>query len=371
MRRLKICEFTFALFLCLSLAMFSAAGAANDQWQPRPVPLGVSGGNVNDASRLYCCSGTLGALVQDLLGVQYVLSNNHVLAKTNKGTIGDLIIQPGLIDQEGACYKDFNDGVANLSKYVPIVFKNGTNRVDAAIARVRSGQVDPLGTILSIGEISSAVVVPAPGMAVKKSGRTTGLTTGTVTAVDVTVNVTYNKTCGIGNQTAKFIGQIMIGNAGFSAGGDSGSLIVEDCASYPGAVGLLFAGSNTVTMANPIGNVLFSLGVSMVGGTSHCPAGTETAADIAGGEQLTAQSAHEPGETALEHARNVKARSEEALLTIEGVVGVGIGLSDTVPGQVVIEVYVKRPVHEIRGRIPETLNGIPVKIVETGEIVAY
>jgi hypothetical protein len=89
-------------------------------------------------------------------------------------------------------------------------------------------------------------------MGVKKSGRTTGLTTGTITAVNVTVDVTYSTQCGIGSQKARFVNQIAIGPGGFSAGGDSGSLIVEDVATCPRAVGLLFAGSSTITIANPI-----------------------------------------------------------------------------------------------------------------------
>ncbi len=36
------------------------------------------------------------------------------------------------------------------------------------------------------------------------------------------------------------------------------------------------------------------------------------------------------------------------MLRIEGVVGLGVGLSETIPGQVIIEVYVKRPVYEMR-----------------------
>lgn len=49
----------------------------------------------------------------------------------------------------------------------------------------------------------------------------------------------------------------------------------------------------------------------------------------------------------------------------------GIGLSETAPGQVVIEVYVKKSAHEMKHVIPEVLKDIPVKIVETGEIIAY
>ncbi|MBI4653573.1 MAG: hypothetical protein HY752_01005 [Nitrospirae bacterium] len=372
MKRKNIYKTALAFSILVLLVITQFAWSQNTEWQERPILLGTSGGNINDISILYCCSGTLGSLVQ-ANNVQYILSNNHVLAKTNKGTIGEDIIQPGLIDQNPACYNDYTDVVANLSKFVPISFKRGTiNKVDAAIAQIRSGAVDPSGSIIGIGQVSNSIVPPTLDMAVKKSGRTTGLTHGTITAVNVTVDVTYNKTCGIGSQKARFFGQIMIGPAGFSTGGDSGSLIVEDCSPYSRAVGLLFAGSSTVTVANPISDVLSSLDISMVGANEYCLLGT-TSGGITGSSAMTAQSQLPPqaNHRAIEAVSKVKERHEEAILRIEGVAGMGIGLSETVPGQVIIEVYVKRPVDEMSHVIPEVLEGIPVKIIETGEIIAY
>ena len=371
MKKIRFASILLALTLISLITVQSAWSIDNQLWQPRPIPLGISGGNINDISKLYCCGGTLGALVQDTNNAQYILSNNHVLAKTNKGIIGDDIIQPGLIDQNPVCYKDYADAVADLSKFVPILFKRGaTNRVDAAIAKIRDGAVDSSGSILNIGETSNSTVLPTLGMPVKKSGRTTGLTSGTITATNVTVNVTYNKSCGIGSQTAKFINQVMIGPGGFSGGGDSGSLIVEDCSPYPRAVGLLFAGSDAVTVANPITNVLALLGVSMVGTTTYCSSSLITTGTS---DSMTAESQLPPqvNQKAIEAVNKVKDRNEEAILKIEGVVGMGIGISETVPGKVVIEVYVKKFAHEMRNIVPEMLENIPVKIVETGEIIAY
>jgi PKD repeat protein len=67
---------------------------------------------------------------------------------------------------------------------------------------------------------------------------------------------------------AKFVGQIgIVGNAGeFSAGGDSGSLIVTDDANKY-LVGLLYAGSGTRTLANPIRPVLEHFGVVIDSGS--------------------------------------------------------------------------------------------------------
>lgn len=374
MRSTNLYKFVLVVLLvALTFNIQNAWSNENQSWQTRPIYLGTSGGNINDISKLYCCGGTLGAIVRDANNIQYILSNNHVLAKTNKGIVGDDIIQPGLIDQSPVCLQDYTDAVADLSTFVPILFKRGSvNKVDAAIAAVRGGAVDTTGYILNIGEISSAITMPVLDMPVKKSGRTTGVTTGTITAVNVTVNVTYNRRCGIGSQTAKFTDQVMIGPGGFSSGGDSGSLIIEDCSSYPRAVGLLFAGSDTVTVANPIGNVLTSLGVSMVGRPEYCTS-TVTTASSTEETTMTSQSQlpEQANQKAIEAVNKVKERHEKAILAIEGVVGIGVGLSDTVLGEVVIEVYTKRPVHEMKAKISHALEGVPIKVVETGEIIAY
>jgi len=111
--------------------------------------------------------------VEVAVAFQYILSNNHVLARTNVAKIGEDIIQPGLIDQSPTCFKDTTDSVADLSAFIPILFKTkGTmqpNAVDAAIAQVRVGKVDPRGFVMDIGTLSSDTMAPSLGMAVKKA----------------------------------------------------------------------------------------------------------------------------------------------------------------------------------------------------------
>jgi len=364
--------YTFILTVLALISLFSGhtAWSLDQNYEARPVELGVSGGNINDRSSSYCCSGTLGALVHDS-NFQYILSNNHVIAITNQGRIGDDIIQPGLIDQSAACAQDTGDGVADLSKFVPIAFKKGAkNKVDAAIAQTRNGAVDPSGSILNIGQVSSLTALPAVGLPVQKMGRTTGLTSGVISAVNVTVNVSYNTACGIGSQTAKFTGQIMISTPGFSAGGDSGSLIVEDCSPYPRPVGLLFAGSDTVTVANPIGTVLSSLKVQMVGADGgSCSSNVSMSGEDS--RTKARQLPPQASERAVEMAARVKDKHENSILGIEGIVGLGIGVSETDPEEAVIVVYTKKPPHEMRHIIPDAVEGIPLRIVETGEIFAF
>ena len=53
-----------------------------------PAFLGVSGGNINSVAisktgGVNCCSGTLGALVEDAAATPYVLSTNHTFARTS------------------------------------------------------------------------------------------------------------------------------------------------------------------------------------------------------------------------------------------------------------------------------------------------
>ena len=130
------------------------------------------------------------------------------------------------------------------------------------------GQVQTSGAILEIGTIFSSTVGASLNQAVKKSGRTTGLTRSSISGLNATISVTYDNECAGGSAFTKtFTGQIVVTNRGskFLDSGDSRSLIVEDITTNPRAVGLLFAGSSSTAIANPIGQVLSFLGATMVG----------------------------------------------------------------------------------------------------------
>lgn len=250
-------------------AMARPGGGVNHKAiQTPPIQLGTSGGWRYDLANGYCCGGTLGSLVS-IGGVQHILSNYHVLeadivlgGNTRIATTGDPVIQPGLIDVN--CTAANAQDVATLVKRSSLPASN----VDCAIAAVIPGQVRTDGAILEIGTISSTTVNAFINQAVKKSGRTTGLTRAKVTGLNATVNITYDNECAGGVAFTKtFTGQIVTSNNGskFLNSGDSGSLMVEDVATNPHAVGLLFAGSSTSAIANPIGQVLSFLGATMVG----------------------------------------------------------------------------------------------------------
>ena len=244
------------------------SGVSHTAKQTPPIQLGTSGGWKYDLANGYCCGGTLGSLVQ-IGAIQYILSNYHVFesdivsgGNNRVATTGDPIIQPGLIDVGCSASNAQNAATLAQSSSLP------NSNVDASIAQVASGMVRTDGAILEIGTISSQTVAAALTQAVKKSGRTTGLTRSKISGLNATISVTYDDECaGDAVFTKTFTGQIIISNKGskFLAAGDSGSLMVEDVATNPRAVGLLFAGSSTVAIANPIDDVLNFLGATMVG----------------------------------------------------------------------------------------------------------
>ncbi|HSM03223.1 MAG TPA: PKD domain-containing protein [Longimicrobiales bacterium] len=222
----------------------------------RPAPIGFSVGHPD------ITAGTLGARVTNGSQV-FILSNNHVIAASNGANLGDGILQPGAVDGGNAP----GDVIGTLHDYEPILFGDGgpnapTNLIDAGIALVDPADVSgATPTDEGYGAPGTTVVPPSLGMAVQKYGRTTGHTFGTVSEIDLTVNVCYAGFI-FCTSIGKFVDQIGITDGTFSAGGDSGSLIVT-IGNGNNPVGLLFAGSTNRTIANPIGPVLQRFGVTI------------------------------------------------------------------------------------------------------------
>lgn len=227
----------------------------------RPVPIGVSTGNLNDLVyfKTFCTAGTLGARLKGANNKYYALSNNHVYAVENLGKVGDPIIQPGQADK--GCRSTAADQIGTVAAFVPLKFAStATNTVDAAVGLVTTATVKNATPTGGYGTPSATTKAATLNMAVEKYGRTTVLTHGAVTGLDATVVVSYSK-----GKKATFLHQIVISNKGgtsFSGAGDSGSLIVTDNAAK-NPVGLLFAGSSTTTIANPINTVLSALGTKL------------------------------------------------------------------------------------------------------------
>jgi hypothetical protein len=228
-----------------------------------PVPMGVSTGSAS-ISGGFAKTGTLGYRVfrsGQPNNVGYI-TNNHVAgssgpnlcpAKINPANLPPFRLaqcQPSLPDG-GGCVSS----IGNLVQAVPIIMGGAyQNTVDAVFVSSNRSLVNK--TILDIGDPSPTVQAPAVNLSVRKSGRATGFTQGTIQTINVTTNVSYGA-CGI----ARFVGQMAIVPGTFSAAGDSGSPILGDTdpLGRRRPVGLLFAGSSSVTFANRISDVLGAL----------------------------------------------------------------------------------------------------------------
>lgn len=348
----------FAIIALMACAGFLAAdnGPQHQAKQTPPIQLGTSGGNIMDISARYCCSGTLGALVS-WGGGTYILSNNHVLGRSDQAKGDEDISQPGLVDV------NCNSANANIVAHFTKAIELRTANVDAAIAAAGTGMVKPDGSILDIGVPANTIVAAAVGMAVAKSGRTTGLTCSSIKAVNTNVNVQYETGCGTGSTfIVSYRNQVMIQDRKFSAGGDSGSLIVKSSTAQPAA--LLFAGSSTTTIGNPIGDVVTAFGgpggFSFVGSSQHavtCPAGGKPPKKSA------------PAASDIERARNAKERHAGQLMADPAVQGVGVGAAEDNDSEAVVVIYVEigRP-HPL---IPTHLDGVRTEIISTGRFRAY
>lgn len=154
----------------------------------------------------------------------------------NRAKVNDPIYQPGPSDSRR------RQRIGRLRKFTRI---NKSNNIqDSGIVEIdpellKGNLVDPFYPI--INESIAGFGDPKPNMQVQKCGRTTGYTTGRVMGMNGTFSVGYD--FGV----AKFNKCIIL--SAMSKGGDSGSVILD---MDMNAVGLLFAGSSRVTLANPM-----------------------------------------------------------------------------------------------------------------------
>jgi hypothetical protein len=356
---------------------------------PAPMLLGSSGGNNNDYDErgntiVDCCSGTLGALVQDSTGRQYLLSNNHVLARSDHAQVGDSVVQPGLIDNN--CTPN-GDGpgtvpVAALTAWLPL--RSPQTNVDAAIAQVASHTVDPAGSILELGtrQADGSLGAAPPGISstdgkgenatlqlrVAKSGRTTGLTCGRVTALDLDVSVDYYRDCAETRPylTKTFTNQIAVSGDRFGDAGDSGALLVDTANAEP--VGLFFAGGVDASgvshaIANPASDVLGALSTQMPGdsGFSFVGAADHEVSCLSYGDS-TASAAQTRTLPDSEIARQQSAINAGRSLVnpSAGILGIASGKSSDEPGIAALIVYVDESLAPV---VPSTVDGVRTIVV--------
>lgn len=234
---------------------------------------------------VYCATVANGTLLTRRNG--YIVWSGN----SNDARIGDAIYQPGAYDGG-----TFLDKIGTLFDFIPLVYEGNNNDgggtgggggtcsfakktasianfaaktlgrkhrlmaynpeaevnlIDAALAKPDNPS-DILDEIINIGKPAGIAEINI-GDKVQKYGRTTGYTTGTVISVGATTNVSYGT-----NKMATFRNQIMTGD--MSDGGDSGSAVLD---MNKNIVGLLFAGSDQVTIFCPIQTVFELLNISL------------------------------------------------------------------------------------------------------------
>jgi hypothetical protein len=391
---------TAPLKILLNSNGVNSSPVTNQAAQTGAIALGASGGNDNDYDTYQdatgesyvadCCGGTLGALVEDSKKDEYILSNNHVLAESDQGKTGDAIDEPGMIDD--GCVPLSHAGstlrpVGTLKYAVPL--GTAQSDVDAALASVAPGAVDPAGSILQLaapvhpmgasdalgaappmggdGEVLSASNLN--GLKLAKSGRTTGLTCSTVATVDLSVKVDYFKDCAETQPyyTKTFTNQIGIAGDRFSDSGDSGALVVDASNAEP--VGLFFAGGTDgdghgLSIANPIGEVLRELGAQT--GSSMSVVGTTTPHPVACVRYDTKPTTEKIPVSAAAMARaELAAETDGAALVNpeDGVLGVSSGRSLDSPGEAAVIVYVDKTKTEVN--VPEMVDGVRTEVIAT------
>lgn len=202
----------------------AATEPADHQDKHRPLVGGISIGN--DAVG----AGTLGhpklkhVESGDIVG----LTNSHVAGSATEQ------YQPAELD-DGA--EEEPIGTLRESSHLD---PSETQTTDSALIDVDPDHVSTeilgLGELVGFGDLQATFDDTA-----KASGRTTGVTSSSLRARDVSVDVAY------GEQTLRFTGVNVYGD--LSRPGDSGSLIVLEAEEGYHAVDLLFAGSDTVTLA--------------------------------------------------------------------------------------------------------------------------
>lgn len=232
-------------------------------------------------------TGTLGVCITLDDNRTYILSNNHVLANTNRLRVGAAITQPSIGD--GGTARD--DTVATLFAAPPIDFGTTTitlpppfgritipnrNLVDCALARVNNnfnaanreihwiGYPTP-GTLQAISVSFPFFNIAFPSN-VCKMGRTSEFTVGKIVDAAHDTFVDYSAMFGNAPRTnlAFFEDQIRVdgGTRAFSQQGDSGSLVLDADSLRP--VGLLFAGTNRFSFCNHINNVMRALNIPRI-----------------------------------------------------------------------------------------------------------
>src|SRR5579863_3005600 len=361
----------------------------NMQPYTAPVPLGSSGSNANAICLTpapgFCFGGTLGSLLTSNATppAVVILSNNHVLGLSDGGAVGQEVTQPGVIETNCSLTGTIN--VATVATIINLQTQPAPP-VDVTTATIASGQVDTTGNILELGVVTNGVPQPAPpaagsGMAatvnqlLAKSGRTTGLTCANVETVSTSANVTYETGCATTNPfTVTYTDEIVVANMSndqsFIGDGDSGSLAVDEATAQP--VALMFAGSDTSAIGNPVAAVLNALHTStghtytFVGGAQHSVPGCSLPG--LSSVKVTPQSTATVPTGTAQRGQTAAASYSTQIMNTPGVSAYGGGGSLDAPQEPAVLIFVA-PGASHAG-IPTTIDGVRTRLIESNSASA-
>lgn len=214
-------------------------------------------------------AGTMGALVRvngDLFG----LTNNHVIGRCSYAEGGHPVLAPGNVDiNPNFLLHPFTIGVYEASAPMlsgsPATVQVGGN-LDASTMRI----VDPAKVSAMQGTAYPTPALVSPitdGMLVQKVGRTTGHTHGQVTGKIAGFQSVAYSMPELEQQFNIFFSEAWVvesANGSFSAGGDSGALVVS---ALPDgtltAVGLVFAGNGSISLIAPLDLIVAYFGATI------------------------------------------------------------------------------------------------------------
>jgi hypothetical protein len=361
----------------------------NMQPYTAPIPLGSSGGNANAICLTpapgFCFGGTFGSLLTSNATppALVMLSNNHVLGMSDGATVGQEVTQPGVI--ETGCSLTGTINVGTVATIINLQTQPAPP-VDVTTAQITTGQVELTGSILELGVVTNGVPQPAPpasgtGMAatvnqlLAKSGRTTGLTCADVESLNTSAIVGYETGCATTNSfNVTYTDEIVVANMSndqsFIGDGDSGSLAVDEATARP--VALMFAGSDTSAIGNPVVDVLNALHTStghtysFVGGAQHTVPGCSLPGISS--VKVTPQSAAALPASAAQRGQAAAASYSTQIMNTPGVSAYSGGGSLDAPNEPAVLMFVA-PGASHAG-IPMTIDGVRTRLVESNSTSA-
>src|ERR1700722_9344545 len=365
---------------------FQQVFSLNQQALTMPAQLGSSGSNVdaNCATPApgFCFGGTLGSLLTNNATppAVVILSNNHVLGLSDGGAVGQNVTQPGIIETN--CSLTGTTVVANVSTIINLQTQSAPH-VDVTTAQIIAGEVDATGSILELGALNgSDVPQPAPPAGgsgittaplklLAKSGRTTGLTCAAVDSVGTTMGISVGYTVGCSTTSFSVIydDEVVVANMSngqsFIGDGDSGSLAVDALTAEP--VALMFAGSDTDAVGNPVADVLNALHTStghtytFVGGAQHTVPGCSLPG--LSSVKVTPQSAAALPASEAHRAQTAGINNGTQIMNTPGVSAFGQGGSLDAPNEPAVMIFVA-PGASHTG-IPATVDGVRTRLIES------